>query len=120
MESIKHKMQCLQKETSDAYEKAQQLDQEGEQFVAEFEKFEKLILEINKGKIFGKWKAVFHIFLEINAVEDKLDSHMTSSKEMSEKLEVTSKEANDFELQVGALKRRIALVESERYFIFKS
>ena len=39
---------------------------------------------------------------------------MTSTKEMSEKLEVTSKEANDFELQVGALKRRIALVEGER------
>lgn len=49
MESIKHKMQLLQKETTDAFEKAAQLDGEGEQFVHECEKFEKLILEINKG-----------------------------------------------------------------------
>ena len=49
MESIKHKMQLLQKETTDAFERAAQLDGEGEQFVSECEKFEKLILEINKG-----------------------------------------------------------------------
>ena len=117
MESIKHKMQLLQKETTDAFEKAAQLDGEGEQFVHECEKFEKLILEINKGISLYSLRVLYCFTFysqEINAVEDKLDCHMTSTKEMSEKLEVTSKEANDFELQVGALKRRIALVEGER------
>ena len=33
---------------------------------------------------------------------------------MSEKLEIADKEGNDFELQVSALKRRIALVEEEK------
>ena len=99
MESIKHKMMCLQRETSDAFQKAEQLQYEGSKFIKECDKFDKLILEINK---------------EINQKEDNLDCHLTSYKELSEKLEITSKEGNEFELQVKALKRRVALVEGER------
>lgn len=99
MESIKHKMMCLQRETSEAYGKSHQLQDEGNTYIKEAARYEKLVIEINK---------------EINRVEDNLDSYLTSFKEMSEKLEVTNKEGNDYELQVSALKRRIALVEEER------
>jgi len=74
MESIKHKMMCLQRETSDAFGKAEKLQLEGDKYVKEADKYEKLVIEINK---------------EINRVEDTLDANLTSYKEMSEKLELT-------------------------------
>ena len=38
---------------------------------------------------------------------------MSSTKETADKLELADKEAIDAELQVGALKRRLALLEEE-------
>ena len=38
---------------------------------------------------------------------------MSKTKETADKLEIADKEAIDAELQVGALKRRIALLEEE-------
>ena len=67
-----------------------------------------------------RWKAaskfekeVDTIQREIAKVEDNLDIAMSSTKETADKLELADKEAIDAELQVGALKRRLALLEEE-------
>merc|ERR1712002_750586 len=58
-------------------------------------------------------KEVDEIQREIAKVEDNLDITMSSTKETADKLELADKEAIDAELQVGALKRRLALLEEE-------
>ena len=65
---------------------------------------------------------------KIAKVEDELDITISSTKDTAEKLELADKEAVDAELQAGALKRRLALLEEEcarvkvnfQYFIFES
>ena len=51
---------------------------------------------------------------EINAVEDDLDHDLTEYKEVHEKLETVQKESREAELQVNALRRRLALAEEEK------
>ena len=50
MESIKHKMMVMANETADAFAKAERLGDESLEFIQRAEKFEKLIIEMNKGK----------------------------------------------------------------------
>ena len=69
---------------------------------------------INGKKAASKFeKEVDTIQREIAKVEDNLDIAMSSTKETADKLELADKEAIDAELQVGALKRRLALLEEE-------
>ena len=49
----------------------------------------------------------------IAKVEDNLDENISSQKTTQDKLELIDKDVVDAELQVGALKRRIALLEEE-------
>ena len=114
MESIKHKMASLQKyctnknlflkfltrETRDAADVKQRLLDEASSFQNTAEKYEKLIIEINK---------------EINSVEDELDRDLTEYKDIQEKLEIAQKESREAELQVSALRRRLALAEEEKH-----
>merc|ERR1719443_2040764 len=58
-------------------------------------------------------KEVDEIQRKIAKVEDQLDIAMSSTKDTADKLEVADKESIDAELQVGALKRRLALLEEE-------
>ena len=58
-------------------------------------------------------KEVDTVQRDIAKVEDQLDIAISSTKETAEKLEIADKEAIDAELQVGALKRRLALLEEE-------
>ena len=53
------------------------------------------------------------IFFKSWQVEDNLDITMSAQKETADKLEIADKESIDAELQVGALKRRLALLEEE-------
>jgi len=99
MESIKHKMDTLISEKLEAEQRTIQLRNEKEKFDAETVRFEKKIIEGEK---------------KIQVVEDELDKAMTSYTTIQEQLEVLSKEHHDHELQIGALRRRIQLVEEER------
>ena len=55
----------------------------------------------------------FSSFVKSGKVEDNLDITMSAQKETADKLEIADKESIDAELQVGALKRRLALLEEE-------
>ena len=46
-------------------------------------------------------------------MEDELDITVSSTKDTQEKLELADKDVVDAELQAGALKRRLALLEEE-------
>ena len=98
MESIKHKMDTMVKEKEVALEKAINFENETKEFEAAGIKFEKEVSEIQR---------------KIAKVEDELDIASTKTKETAEKLETADKEAIDAELQAGALKRRLALLEEE-------
>ena len=58
-------------------------------------------------------KEVDEIQRKIAKVEDQLDIAMSFTKDTADKLEIADKESIDAELQVGALKRRVALLEEE-------
>ena len=98
MESIKHKMDTMVKEKDAAVEKATNFESEAAEFNKTASKFEKEVDEIQR---------------KIAKVEDQLDITISSTKETAERLEIADKEAIDAELQVGALKRRLALLEEE-------
>ena len=66
MESIKHKMQCLQNEAVEAHKIKQKYLNEEHEFSKQAEKYEKLILQVTK---------------EINQEEEKLDKNLTEIKE---------------------------------------
>merc|ERR1712130_307187 len=98
MESIKHKMECLVKEKDEAAVKADEAEKIAAQFTSEANRYEK---EVDKTQ------------RAIAKVEDQLDETISSHKNTQDRLEVVDKEVVDAELQVGALKRRIALLEEE-------
>jgi len=98
MESIKHKMDTMVKEKDAAVEKAVGFESETGEFEKAASKFEKEVDDIQR---------------KIAKVEDQLDICMSSTKDTADKLEIADKEAIDAELQVGALKRRLALLEEE-------
>ena len=98
MESIKHKMDTMVKEKDAAIEKAMGFEAETGDLVKAAAKFEKEVDEIQR---------------KIAKVEDNLDITMSAQKETADKLEIADKESIDAELQVGALKRRVALLEEE-------
>merc|ERR1711931_445979 len=58
-------------------------------------------------------KEVNEIQIRIAKIEDQLDITMSNTKDTSDKLEIADKEAIDAELQIGALRRRFALLEEE-------
>jgi len=91
-------MDTMVKEKDAAAEKATGFEAEAAEFEKAAQKFEKEVSEIQR---------------KIAKVEDQLDITISSTKETGEKLEVADKEAIDAELQVGALKRRLALLEEE-------
>ena len=98
MESIKHKMDTMVKEKDGATERAVAFEAETSEYEKTATKFEKEVNDVQR---------------KIAKVEDGLDSTISSNKEMAEKLELADKEAVDAELQAGALKRRLALLEEE-------
>ena len=98
MESIKHKMDTMVKEKDAAVEKAVGFESETVSLEKSATKFEKEVDEIQR---------------KIAKVEDQLDICMSSTKETADRLEIADKEAIDTELQGGALKRRVALLEEE-------
>jgi len=98
MESIKHKMDTMVKEKDAAISRATGFEAEAEELEKTAQKFEKEVSEIQR---------------KIAKVEDQLDITISSTKETGERLEVADKESIDAELQVGALKRRLALLEEE-------
>ena len=98
MESIKHKMECLVREKEDASNRAIEAEKIGAEFETEANRYEK---EVDKTQ------------RAIAKIEDSLDVTISTHKETQDKLEIIDKEVVDAELQVGALKRRIALLEEE-------
>ena len=98
MESIKHKMDTMVKEKDVATEKAVA-------FESELAEYEKTAIKYDK--------EVNDVQRKIAKVEDELDITISSTKDTAEKLELADKEAVDAELQAGALKRRLALLEEE-------
>ena len=123
MESIKHKMDTMVKEKEAATDKANSLEAEAQEYEKTAAKFEKEVSEIQR---------------KIAKVEDDLDITISVTKDTAEKLELADKvsfrrehfliykiwrhrrdfylffqEAVDAELQAGALKRRLALLEEE-------
>jgi len=98
MESIKHKMDAMVKEREFATERAVKLEAEAAEYEKTAAKFEKEVHDVQR---------------KIAKVEDDLDITISSTKETAEKLELADKEAVDAELQAGALKRRLALLEEE-------
>ncbi|CBY07076.1 unnamed protein product [Oikopleura dioica] len=98
MESIKHKMDCLLKEKEDAVTRANESEAICNQFESELARFEKEVDKVQRA---------------IAKTEDDLDITISTHKTTQDKLEVIDKEVVDAELQVGALKRRIALLEEE-------
>jgi chromosome segregation ATPase len=123
MESIKHKMDTMVKEKEAATDKANSLEAEAQEYEKTAAKFEKDVSEIQR---------------KIAKVEDDLDITISVTKDTAEKLELADKvsfrrehfliykiwrhrrdfylflqEAVDAELQAGALKRRLALLEEE-------
>jgi len=98
MESIKHKMECLVREKDEANQRAEQAETEGGQFEVEAQRYEKEVDKVQRA---------------IAKLEDQLDETISCHKTTQDRLEVVDKEVVDAELQVGALKRRIALLEEE-------
>ena len=98
MESIKHKMDTMVKEKDAATEKAVALEAEASEYEKTGTKFEKEVSDVQR---------------KIAKVEDELDITTSATKDTAEKLEHADKEAVDAELQAGALKRRLALLEEE-------
>ena len=98
MESIKHKMDTMVKEKDSATEKAIALEAETKEYQKTGAQFEKEVSDVQR---------------KIAKVEDELDITISSTKDTAEKLELADKEAVDAELQAGALKRRLALLEEE-------
>merc|ERR1712168_973837 len=98
MESIKHKMDAMVKEKEAATEKAVKLEAEASEYQKTLTKFEKEVNDVQR---------------KIAKVEDELDITISTTKDTAEKLEIADKEAVDAELQAGALKRRLALLEEE-------
>merc|ERR1712168_189547 len=88
----KHKMDTMVKEKDAAIEKAMGFEAETAELEKAASKFEKEVDEIQR---------------KIAKVEDQLDIAMSSTKETADK------ESIDAELAVGALKRRVALLEEE-------
>merc|ERR1719262_494733 len=86
------------KEKEVALEKAINFENETKEFEAAGIKFEREVTEIQR---------------KIAKVDDELDITITKTKETAEKLETADKESIDAELQAGALKRRIALLDEE-------
>ena len=98
MESIKHKMDTMVKEKDAAVTRATNFETEAEELEKTAQKFEKEVSEMQR---------------KIAKVEDQLDITISSTKETAERLEIADKESIDAELQVGALRRRVALLEEE-------
>merc|ERR1711979_106349 len=98
MESIKNKMESLVKEKQEATEKAEGLEADKERLEEGCREFERKIEKVNK---------------EISVLGEELDITVTMTADGSEKLEQASKTASDYELEVGALVRRVQLLEEE-------
>jgi len=98
MESIKHKMECLVREKDEAVTRAENAETEGASFEVESQRYEKEIDKVQRA---------------IAKTEDQLDETISCHKTTQDRLEIVDKEVVDAELQVGALKRRIALLEEE-------
>merc|ERR1712226_1084263 len=86
------------KEKEAATKKAVQLEAEAKEFEAAGSKFEKEVSDVQR---------------KIAKLEDELDITVSSTKDTQEKLELADKDVVDAELQAGALKRRLALLEEE-------
>jgi len=91
-------MDTMVKEKEAATDKANSLEAEAQEYEKTAAKFEKEVSEIQR---------------KIAKVEDDLDITISVTKDTAEKLELADKEAVDAELQAGALKRRLALLEEE-------
>ena len=91
-------MECLVREKEDASNRATEAEKIGAEFETEANRYEK---EVDKTQ------------RAIAKIEDSLDVTISTHKETQDKLEIIDKEVVDAELQVGALKRRIALLEEE-------
>merc|ERR1712088_887783 len=98
MESIKNKMEALVKEKEEATKKAEGLEGDRAQLDAKYANYDKQINEVNK---------------KIASLEDELDNVITSTVKANESLDSASKTANDSELEVSALVRRVQLLEEE-------
>jgi len=98
MESIKHKMDTMVKEKDGATERAIAFEADSGEYEKTALKFEKEVNDVQR---------------KIAKVEDALDNTISGTKDTAEKLELADKEAVDAELQAGALKRRLALLEEE-------
>lgn len=91
-------MEALVKEKQEATEKAEGLESDKSRLEDECREFDKKIEKVNK---------------EISVLEEELDVTITMTADGSEKLEQASKTASDYELEVGALVRRLQLLEEE-------
>ena len=98
MDSIKHKMECLVREKDDAMARAEEAEGQGSLFEGEAMRYEKEVHKVQRA---------------IAKTEDQLDETISNHKSTQDRLEVVDKEVVDAELQVGALKRRIALLDEE-------
>merc|ERR1712226_1291456 len=89
---------AMVKEKEVASAKADALESEAAEYEKTGTKFEKEVSDVQR---------------KIAKVEDELDIAISTTKDTAEKLEHADKEAVDAELQAGALKRRLALLEEE-------
>jgi len=91
-------MECLVKEKDEAVQRAEEAEKIGAEFGTEATRYEK---EVDKTQ------------RAIAKIEDQLDETISTHKNTQDRLEIVDKEVVDAELQVGALKRRIALLDEE-------
>jgi len=98
MESIKNKMEALVKEKEASTKAAEDFESDKAQLDAKAADYDKQINEINR---------------KIAHLEDELDTTITATAVANENLEVAAKTANDAELEVSALVRRVQLLEEE-------
>ena len=91
-------MDTMVKEKDVATEKAVAFESELSEYEKAASKYDKEVNDVQR---------------KIAKVEDELDITISATKDTAEKLELADKEAVDAELQAGALKRRLALLEEE-------
>jgi len=98
MESIKNKMEALVSEKEEKTKQAIALEDDKAQFDAKSSTYDRQINDVNK---------------KIASLEEELDNVITDTVKANENLDAATNTANDSELEVSALVRRVQLLEEE-------
>ena len=114
MESIKHKMTILAKETEAANQRTREATAAAQMEEEKAENFEDEVLKAQKkvSIVEFKRKQQFNSILKVAKLEEELDQTMTTMRIAQESAEESDKQIVDWELQITALSRRLTLLVS--------